>query len=129
MKDISSIGDINADSDIFKLGFAGDDFHEMIYDYAAKYAVDMTGYLWYFHADEEGLSGIGGLFFPPPYKRVERISLTPQLLADIANKGKWDLEYPEHEIPVKRYDLIINQALLGLVLLLGILSIIVSVFG
>ena len=36
------------------LGCSGDDFHELIEDYAKKYGVNMDNYLWYFHTDEEG---------------------------------------------------------------------------
>lgn len=44
-------------SDIFgELGIVGDDFHELIEQYAKQFHVDMTGYLWYFHADGEGLN-------------------------------------------------------------------------
>jgi len=71
------------------------------------YSVDMTAYLWYFHSDEEG-NNIGGLFFPPPYKRVKRIAVTPLLLTEFANTGKWDIEYPNHKIPQKRYDTLID---------------------
>ena len=127
LKDISTIEDCYEDSDIFELGIIGDDFHEMIDGYATRYNVDMNGYLWYFHADEEGVDGIGALFFPPPYKRVKRIPLTPKMLAGFANKGKWDIKYPAHKIPAKRYDLLINLILLIVVLILGIFSIIISI--
>ena len=100
---------IKPDSDIFQdVGLNGDDFHEMIEEYAKKYSVDMKSYLWYFHADEEGQS-IGGSFSAPPYKRVKRIPVTPLMLKEFADKGKWDIIYPEHTLPKRRYDLIINS--------------------
>lgn len=92
------------------LGVVGDDFHELIDEYARKYQVDMTVYLWYFHADEEG-QNIGGIFFRPPYERVQRIPVTPIMLKEFANKGKWEIDYPNHQLPKKRYDLLFNQIL------------------
>ena len=62
----------------------------------------MTDYLWYFHADEEGHSGIGQLFFKPPYEKVERIPVTPQMLADFIETKKWKVKYPEHDRPKSR---------------------------
>lgn len=102
---------ITSQTDIFfDLGVTGDDFHEMIEKYQKTFNVDMTTYLWYFHADEEGQS-IGGGFFKAPYERVKRIPITPKMLLDFANKGKWTIEYPEHTLPKRRYDLIINTVL------------------
>jgi hypothetical protein len=95
---------------LFDLGVIGDDFHEMIEKYQKTFNVDMTTYLWYFHSDEEGQS-IGGGFFKAPYERVKRIPVTPKMLLDFANKGKWTIEYPEHTLPKRRYDLIINTVL------------------
>ncbi len=111
LKPVARTGNIFPDTDIYKeLGLAGDDFHEMIDKFAALYAVDMTTYRWYFHADEEGLN-IGSLFFKPSYSRVKRIPATPAMLAHFANKTKWDLTYPAHHIPSKRYDFLINRLL------------------
>jgi hypothetical protein len=108
VKDYSGRKNITDNTDIFNAGIVGDDFHELIEKYAKTYSVEMTNYLWYFHADEEGCN-IGGIFFEPPYKRVERIPVTPSLLTEFANKGKWDIDYPKHKIPQKRYDLLINK--------------------
>lgn len=100
------------------MGIVGDDFHEMIENYAQKYQVDMSHYLWYFHADEEGHS-LGGVLFKPPYERVERIPVTPQMLADFIVTKKWKMEYPSHQIPNHRTDLTINKAI-GITFLIGI---------
>ncbi len=91
-------------------GVSGDDFHELIDEYAKRFCVDMTLYLWYFHAYEEGSwISIGGSIFKPPYKRVPHIPLTPAILFEIARKGYWTIEYPAHELPRQRWDIIINQ--------------------
>lgn len=111
LKDVSGSEKVDADTDIFNdLGMVGDDFHEMIEKFAMRYSVNMTDYLWYFHADEEG-QNFGGLFFKPPYRQVERIAVTPKMLFDFACKGKWDLQYPAHKISPKRYDILMNRVL------------------
>ena len=104
--------DVNDESDLVNdLGCSGDDFHELIDEYAKKFNVDMTSYLWYFHGDEEG-QNIGALFFKPPYKRVKHIPLTPSILLACANQGKWTVIYPEHKLPKRRYDILINVLLI-----------------
>src|SRR5688572_10048311 len=93
--DQSGTDKIKPDSDMYEdIRMGGDDFQEMIEEYAKKFAVDMEGYLWYFHADEEGWPGLGGIIFKPPYARVDRIPVTPLMLTDFANKGRWDMKYP-----------------------------------
>ena len=116
VKKNTGLENITADTDIFDNGVVGDDFHELIDKFAKTYSVDMINYLWYFHANEEGWS-FGGLFFDPPYKKVKRIPVTPLLLTVFAKKGKWEIEYPKHQIPQKRYDLLINTIILVIVIL------------
>lgn len=126
LKDLSGADKVEPNSDIGNdLGMDGDDFSEMIEKYSSKYSVDMTNYLWYFHhADEGSFNNIGGLFFDPPYKRVQRIPLTPSMLTDFANRGKWVIQYPDHKIPTKRYDMLVNQIIIGLVLVFILVTVI-----
>jgi hypothetical protein len=114
--DLSGLDNVQADDDIFSdLGMVGDDFHEMIEKYAATYSVDISDYVWYFHADEEGNGfSFGSLFSAAPYNRVTRIPVTPAMLTDFANKGKWEMEYPDHHLPKMRHDLLINTIIVGL---------------
>jgi hypothetical protein len=121
VKDFSGIDNLNPESDIFNLGVVGDDFHEMIEKYAETFEVDMSGYFWYFHANEEG-QNFGALFFKPPYSKVDRIPVTPRLLSEFAETKKWSIDYPVHEMPNKRIDIKINQ-ILGIVFILIILTI------
>jgi hypothetical protein len=110
LKNKSGVKDIVPDEDIFgDVGLIGDDFHEMMEEYAKKYSVDMSTYLWYFHANEEGSGGLGQMLFAPPYRQVKRIPITPLMLVDFANQGKWNINYPETKVKnLKRYDLLIN---------------------
>ena len=91
-------------------GVCGDDFHELIDEYAKLFNVDMRGYLWYRHAEEEGgWNSFRGSFFKPPNKRVTHIPVTPALLLEMANERHWDVQYPSHKLPKRRWDMIINQ--------------------
>jgi hypothetical protein len=117
LKELSGCKDILPDSDIFEdLGVTGNDFHEMIEKFAYRYSINMQGYLWYFHTDEEG-HGFGNIFFAPPYERVKRIPVTPKMLSEFASNGIWEIKYPKHELPKRRYDFIINQIVVGTILL------------
>lgn len=100
------------------LGCVGDDFDELISEYAKCFDVKMDNYLWYFHTEEEGhFHSIGRLFFTPPYERVKRIPITPAVLLRNANLGEWETIYPEHHIPSRRYDILINQIVMVVFLL------------
>ena len=110
---------IGEDTDLYyDLDIGGDDFFEMIADFSERFKVDVSKYLWYFHSDEQSIN-IGGLFFRPPNRRVKRIPVTPKLLTQFANSGGWGMVYPEHTLPARRWDLIINR-ILAFVLLAGI---------
>lgn len=113
----TSIDELGPNDDLLNdQGVGGDGFHELIEEYAKLFNVDMTGYLWYFHADEEGVGiSIGGIFFKAPYERVTHISVTPALLLEMANKGRWDLHYPSHKLPKRRWDMIVNQVVFVLI--------------
>jgi hypothetical protein len=82
-------------SDILEeLGITGDDTDELLQKYARLYNVNMDGYLWYFHTEEEGMK----IFPVHAYERLGgKLPITLNLLADFANKGKWDYPYPEHD--------------------------------
>lgn len=111
------VKDVKPDSDIeYDFGCYGDDFHEFIEKYSTSFDVDMTTYLWYFHTGEEGIPGLGSLFFKPPNKRVTRIPVTPKMLLEIAEEKKWNISYPNHKIPKKRNDILINQIIVILFL-------------
>lgn len=110
-KEKEVVDDVDID---YGIGCTGDDFHELINDYSVKFNVDMNGYLWYFHTVEEGQFNIGGCFFKTPAERVKHIAVTPKLLLDSANAGKWLLTYPEHTLPKRRYDILVNQVIVVL---------------
>lgn len=110
--------EITNDIDINEgLGCSGDDFHELMDEFAKKFNVDMSNYLWYFHTEEEGFNSLGGSFFRPPNERVDHIPVNLRVLMEAVSTGRWPIEYPPHEIPKRRWDLTINGILLIAVLL------------
>ena len=111
LEEITGATTIYPNTDIFEdLGVYGDDFSEMLEKYAVEYSVDLSQYLWYFHNEEEG-QNFGSLFFKPPYNRVQRIPITPMLLARFTVTKKWEVDYPQHKLPEKRYDIIISKVI------------------
>ena len=110
VKELTGAENVTENSDVeTEIGCYGDDFTELIEEYSNRFNVDVSTYLWYFHTGDEGFSSIGGLFFKPPNNRVERIPVTPKMLFEFAEKGKWDVKYPQHRIPKYRLDLLINS--------------------
>lgn len=102
------------DADLFDdLGIDGDDFFALEDEFARRFAVDMSTYRWYFHHGEEGGPSIGRFLFKPPYARVKRLPITPELLLASANAGRWRISYPEHHLPSHRIDFIIDRFILG----------------
>ena len=107
--------DIFPDTDIFSLGIYGDDMDEFLGSYHKKYNVNFDNYLWYFHNEEEISNNfsIGKIFFKPPYDSVERIPITLEILTKFANTKVWEIDYPEHQLPKYRYDVLIDQIIFG----------------
>ncbi|WP_426036211.1 hypothetical protein [Brevundimonas sp. DC300-4] len=102
----------NGNADLFEVcGIAGDDASDFMDAFGARFGVDDDGYRWYFHHGEEG-SNFGGLFFKPPYRRVVRVPITPDMLAEAIESKRWPLRYPPHELPTVRWDIRINQILM-----------------
>jgi hypothetical protein len=92
------------------LGVCGIDMDDLMTAYAEQFGVDLSGYLWYFHNEEEGIN-VGGLLFPPPNRRVKEIPITLGMLHEFATGGRWSLVYPPHRLPRFRVDTLINQLL------------------
>ena len=113
LKKQTGADEVSEKSDIANdLGIDGDDYDHFIQEFSKKYSVDISSCLWYFHFSEEGSwNNIGGTFFQSPDKRVQHIAVTPLMLSEFTKKGKWDISYPEHTLPKRRYDIIINQSL------------------
>jgi Protein of unknown function (DUF1493) len=104
---------LSARDDLFgRLGIEGDDAFEFMDRFAARFEIDASKYLWYFHHAEEG-ANLGGIFHKPPYRRVARIPVTLDLLAEAVRAKRWPIDYPAHRLPEFRWDLTVNLALVG----------------
>lgn len=114
-KDFLKEDNIFPDTDIFSLGIYGYDLDEFLGSYHKKYGVNFDNYLWYFHNEEEISNNfsIGKIFFKPPYDSVERIPITPEILTKFAKTKVWEIDYPEHQLPKYRYDVLIDQIIFG----------------
>src|SRR5689334_21779351 len=86
--------DVQAESDLYRLGIDGDEFFELIAKFERQFEVSMAGYRWYFHHGEEGVLTPGRLLFPPPNKRVQRLPVTPRLLHRATQEHRWPITYP-----------------------------------
>jgi len=94
------------------VGLFADDLGEFMDAFAKRFEVDLSSFLWYFHTGEEGPS-LGGVFFAPPQDRVTRIPITLRMLREAAELGNWTVAYPQHSLPARRYDILINQLVVG----------------
>jgi hypothetical protein len=97
------------------LGVYGDELDYLLLAWAARFGVDLSGYLPYFHTGEEGFN-LGAWFFPPPYARVPHIPITVGMLRRLAGVGRWAVEYPPHDPPRHRPDIWVNRAIALVVL-------------
>jgi hypothetical protein len=117
--------EVTDDIDINRgLGCTGDEFHELMEEFAMKFNVDMTVYRWYFHTEEEGFGSIGSWFFEPPNERVQHIPVNVRVLLEAASSHKWPMIYPHHEIPKRRWDLTINLVFLIVVVAWAMVSLV-----
>jgi len=117
LEDYTDLEAINPNVDINRdLGVDGDDFDKMMDKYSKNYEIDMANYRWYFHSGEEAWNP-GNIFFKAPYQRVDRIPVTPTMLAKFIPEGKWGLEYPPNHLPENRYDLLINRIISAIMII------------
>jgi hypothetical protein len=61
------------------------------------------------------------LFVNSPSFRVPYIPVTPRLLLQAVTEERWPVQYPDHDLSGKRYDITIDRVLV-LALLLFILT-------
>ncbi len=93
------------DQDLLRAtGMDGDDATEFFDAFAREYSVDMSEFVSIFHYDVDE---------PPYYRRVRAVGrdgrafglipVTPKLMADAANEGRWPLEYPIHRVRISHW--------------------------
>jgi len=108
-----------SDDDLFKkLSLAGDDCDDFLVAFGERFNVDMAELRWYFHYEEEGMLTPAAFFFKPPYLRVKRIPITIKLLQEAILSRKWPIQYPEHVLPKRRWDVIATYVFFAALLVL-----------
>lgn len=106
------MGELTPNADLHDdLGITGDDFSAIMRKFEKEFHVDMRNYRWYFHHAEEGALGITGLFINSPSYRVPHIPVTPRLLLQAVTEGAWPVQYPEHDLSGKHFDITVDRVL------------------
>lgn len=109
------------DADLFDaLGIDGDEGGDFMEAFVARFDVDATAYRWYFHHADEGWN-IGGLFYKPVHQRFGRIPITLAVLTEAVRTKRWPIAYPDHVVPGRRWDMVINQVF-AVVMLAGVVA-------
>lgn len=109
------------DADLFDvLEIEGDDAGEFMDAFVARFDVEAGNYRWYFHHADEGWN-YGALFYKPIYRRFGRIPITLAVLTEAVRTKRWPIDYPEHVVPGRRWDIVINQVF-GVVFLGGVIA-------
>ena len=115
--DLASVTD-DADIvyDLDCVDFALDEF---IAAYRTKYGVNMQDYRWYFHTNvvSGDTSSLGKMLFKPSPNAVKHIPITPKILWESASNGKWNIWYPEHTVPRRRFDVYIQATIIFIFIL------------
>ncbi|MBP8062628.1 MAG: DUF1493 family protein [Brevundimonas sp.] len=105
------------DADLFDaLGIDGDDGTDFMEAFVARFDVDATDFRWYFHHADEGWN-FGALFYRPIYRRFGRIPITLAVLTEAVRTRRWPIVYPDHIVPGRRWDILINQIFVAAVLI------------
>ncbi len=116
------LGDLKPNADLHDdLGITGESFNLIMSKFGREFNVDMRNYLWYFHHPEENALGLAGLFRNSPSFRVPHIPVTPNLLLQAVELGRWPVEYPEHDISGNNFEITIDR-FIALSLFLFIIS-------
>ena len=114
-------GPLADDEDLFAtLGIEGDDASGFMDAFVARFEIDAAAYRWYFHHADEGWN-FGGLFYKPIHARFGRIPITVATLTEAVRAGCWPIAYPDHVVPKRRWDIVINQ-LFGVAVLIGLVA-------
>ncbi len=129
IRDSLDFGDPISDGvDLFeRVRITGDDASDFMDLFFETFDVNASTYRWYFHHAEEGDSGFGGVFFRSPDQKVEHIAITPDLLREAISSKEWPIEYPGHDIPRIRGDVLVNQ-FLAVGLLIGVVAVVITRF-
>ena len=109
------LGLVTTDADIvYDLGCVDFALDEFIAAYRSKFGVNMEDYRWYFHTNvvSGDTSALGKMLFKPAPNAVKHIPITAKILWESAINGKWNIWYPEHTVPRRRFDAYIQASII-----------------
>ncbi|MEM1267095.1 MAG: DUF1493 family protein [Pseudomonadota bacterium] len=75
-------------------GIAGDDAFEFMEAFGKDFDVDLSGYRWIFHHNDEGYH-LSFIRFHSASRAVARIPISIDLLLAAAKSGVWPVDYPQ----------------------------------
>lgn len=78
------------------LGITGDALWDLLGIWAARFAVDVSGFLWYYHAPGKTSLQLGPLRLALPSHGFKQIPITLGMLHQFAERKRWALVYPPH---------------------------------
>mgnify|MGYP001458553579 CR=1 FL=1 len=116
--EIANCTDIEKD-----LGCTGDDYFELMEDYAKEFNVDMSDFRWYFHTHDEAMATVAAIEGLSPSVQVERIPVSLEVLVEMVKLGRWSMAYPDHTLQ-PRYSTI--DKVIQVILLTFIMVVILS---
>ena len=65
--------------------------------YAVRFRVDLRGYRWWFHHRDHGVFAMPLVALDSAGREI-RIPLTAEMLANFAESGRWQIDYPPHRL-------------------------------
>jgi hypothetical protein len=68
--------------------------------YAVRFRVDLRGYRWWFHHRDHGVFAMPLVALDREGNEI-RIPLTAEMLAGFAERGRWDIDYPQHRLGLR----------------------------
>jgi hypothetical protein len=85
-----------------RFGMDGDDATEFLDAYAKRFAVNLDGFIWYFHHFDEPPNARRVFPVGPDGRDLPMIPITVDTLVSGAERGVWPITYADHR-PVNRW--------------------------
>ncbi len=81
-------------------GLDGKAANRFLQIYAVRFRVDLRGYRWWFHHDDHGVLAMPLVALDREGREI-RIPLSAEMLAEFAESGQWQIDYPPHRLGLR----------------------------